>query len=54
VGLDPQERFKEVDEDSGMENTVGVEVELLDAVVPQEAFEEVARRKRESALREAR
>jgi hypothetical protein len=34
--------------------TVGVEVEVLDAVVPQEAFEEVARWKRESALREAR
>jgi hypothetical protein len=35
VGLDPQERFTEVDEDSGMENTVGVEVEVLDAVVPR-------------------
>jgi hypothetical protein len=35
VGLDPQERFTKVDEDSGMENTVGVEVEVLDAVVPQ-------------------
>jgi hypothetical protein len=27
-----------VDKDSGMENTVGVEVEVLDAVVPHEAF----------------
>jgi hypothetical protein len=24
VGLDPQERFTEVDEDSGMENTLGL------------------------------
>jgi hypothetical protein len=35
VGLDPQEHLTEVDEDSGMENTVGVEVEVLDAVVPR-------------------
>jgi hypothetical protein len=43
-----------MDEDCGMENTVGVEVEVLDAVVPQKAFEEIAGRQRESALREAR
>jgi hypothetical protein len=54
VGLDPQERLTEVDEDCGMENTVGVEVEVLNVVVPQKAFEEVASRKREFALREAR
>jgi hypothetical protein len=35
VGLDPQERFIEVNEDCGMENTVGVKVEVLDAVVPR-------------------
>jgi hypothetical protein len=34
MGLDPQKRFIEVDEDDGVENTVGVEVEVLDAVVP--------------------
>jgi hypothetical protein len=44
MGLDPQKRFKEVDEDGGVENTVGVEVEVLDAVVPHESLEEVARR----------
>jgi hypothetical protein len=43
-----------MDEDSGMEDTVGVEVEVLDSVVPQKALEEVARRERESSLREAR
>jgi hypothetical protein len=54
VGLDPQKRLTEVDEDSDMENTVGVEVEVLNVVVPQEAFEEIACRQCESALREAR
>jgi hypothetical protein len=44
VGLDPQECFTKVDEDCGMENTVGVEVEVLDAVVPQKALEEVTSR----------
>jgi hypothetical protein len=34
MGLDPQKRFTEVDEDGGVENTIGVEVEVLDAVVP--------------------
>jgi hypothetical protein len=34
MGLDPQKRFTEVDEDGGVKNTVGVEVEVLDAVVP--------------------
>jgi hypothetical protein len=54
MGLDPQKRFTEVDEDGGVENTVGVEVEVLDAVVLHEPLEEVARRERKSALREAR
>jgi hypothetical protein len=43
-----------MDEDCGMENTVRVEIEVLNSVVPKEAFEEVAGRKRESALRETR
>jgi hypothetical protein len=38
MGLDPQECFTEMDEDCGMENTVGVEVEVLNSVVPEEAF----------------
>jgi hypothetical protein len=54
VGLDPQECFTEMDKDYGMENTVGIEVQVLNSVVPEEAFEEVAGRKRESTLREAR
>jgi hypothetical protein len=46
MGLDPQKGFAEMYEDSGVEDTVGVEVEVLDAVVPHEPLEEVARRKR--------
>jgi hypothetical protein len=45
VGLDPQKRLAEVNEDSGMEYTVGVEIDVLDAVVSQKAFEEVACRR---------
>jgi hypothetical protein len=41
-------------EDSGIEDTVGVEVEVLDAVVPHKPLKEIARRKRKSALREPR
>jgi hypothetical protein len=33
-----------------MEDTVGVEVEVLDAVVPQQPFEEVAGRERHPSL----
>jgi hypothetical protein len=53
MGLDPQKRFTEVDEDGGVENTIGVEVEVLDAVVPHEPLEEIARRECKPALREA-
>jgi hypothetical protein len=41
-------------EDGGVEDTVGVEVEVLDAVVPHEPLEEIARRERKSTLREPR
>jgi hypothetical protein len=50
VGLDPQKRLTEVNEDSGVEYTVGVEIDVLDAVVLEETFEEVACRQCESAL----
>jgi hypothetical protein len=42
MGLDPQKSFAEMYEDNRVEDTVGVEVELLDAVVPHEPLEEVA------------
>jgi hypothetical protein len=53
MGLDPQKSFAEMYEDSGVKYTIGVEVEVLDAVVPHKPLEEVARREREPALREA-
>jgi hypothetical protein len=31
VGLDPQESFAKMDEDRGVEDTIGVEIEVLDA-----------------------
>jgi hypothetical protein len=37
--LDPQESFTEVHEDRSVEDTVGVEVEVLDAVVFQQPLE---------------
>jgi hypothetical protein len=52
VGFDPQENFAKVDEDGGVEDTVGVKVEVLDAVVLQEHLEEVARWESQPALRE--
>jgi hypothetical protein len=43
MGLDPQKGFAEMYEDNSMKDTVGVEVEVLDAVVPHEPLEEVTR-----------
>jgi hypothetical protein len=54
VGFDPHEGFTEVDEDGGVKDTVGVEVEVLDAVVLQEPLEEIACWERQSSLREPR
>jgi hypothetical protein len=54
VGFDPQEGFTEVDENRGVEDTVGVEVEVLDAVVLQEPLEEIARWVSQPAFRKPR
>jgi hypothetical protein len=54
MGLDPQKGFAKMYKDGSVEDTVGVEVEVLDVVVPHEPLEEVARRERQSALRESR
>jgi hypothetical protein len=53
VGLDPQERFAIVDEDRYMEDPIGVQVEVLDTVIVEKTFEEVARRKSQPALHES-
>jgi hypothetical protein len=52
MGLDSQEGFAKMYKDGGVEDTVGVEVEVLDAVVLQQPLVEVAGWERESALRE--
>jgi hypothetical protein len=48
MGLDPQKGFAKMYKDGGVEDTVGVEVEVLDAIVPHEPLEKVARRERQS------
>jgi hypothetical protein len=45
---------KEVNEDGSVEDTVGVEVEVLDVVVLQKPLEEIARRERQPSLCESR
>jgi hypothetical protein len=42
VGFDPQEGFTEVDKDRCVEDTVAVEIEVLDAIVLQEPLEEIS------------
>jgi hypothetical protein len=54
VGLDPQESFAKMDEDGGVEDTIGVEIEVLNTIVLQEPLEEVARWESQPALHEPR
>jgi hypothetical protein len=49
MGLDPHEGLAEVDEDGDVKDSVGVEVQVLDTVVLEETFEEVARRESQPA-----
>jgi hypothetical protein len=41
VGFDSHEHIAEVHEDRNMEDSVGIKVQVLDVVVPEETFEEV-------------
>jgi hypothetical protein len=41
VGLDSQECFAKVYEDGDVENTIGVQVQVLDTVVLEETLEEI-------------
>jgi hypothetical protein len=45
VGLDPHKCFTEVYEDGDVENTIGVQVQVLDTVVLEKTFEEITGRK---------
>jgi hypothetical protein len=42
VGFDSHKLLAEVHEDGDMEDAVGIKVQVLDVVVPEETFEEVA------------
>jgi hypothetical protein len=42
VGLDPQESFAKMDEDGSVENTIGVEIEVLDTAVLKKPLEEIS------------
>jgi hypothetical protein len=53
VGLDPQECFVEVDEDRYMEDSIWVQVEVLDTIIVEKTFEEVARWESQPALHES-
>jgi hypothetical protein len=44
VGLDSHKCFAEVYEDGDVENTIGVQVQVLDTVVLEETLEEIAGR----------
>jgi hypothetical protein len=44
VGFYPSEGFAEVDKDEDVENSIRVQVQVLDTVVLEETLEEVTRR----------
>jgi hypothetical protein len=44
VGFDSHKCFAEVHEDRNMEDTIKIKVQVLDVVVPEKTFEEVAGR----------
>jgi hypothetical protein len=44
VGLDSHECLTEVYKDRDVKNTIGVEVQVLDTVVPEQPLEEIAGR----------
>jgi hypothetical protein len=52
VGLDTYKRLIETDEDGDLENTIGIQVEVLDAILPEHALEEVTGAQRQSTLHE--
>jgi hypothetical protein len=54
VGLDPQERFTEMDKDRYVEDAIGVKVEVLDTVIIRKTLEEVACWESQPALHESR
>jgi hypothetical protein len=54
VGLDSHKCLTEMEEDGDVEDTIEVEVEVLNAMVSEHPIEEVTRRRGEFALHESR
>jgi hypothetical protein len=52
VGLDTHERFAEMDKDGDMEDVIGVEIQVLDVIVPEHSFEEFTSGECQSTLQE--
>jgi hypothetical protein len=46
MGLDTRKHLAEMDEDRDVENAVGIQTKVLDAIVPEHALEEVTRGQR--------
>jgi hypothetical protein len=53
MGLDTHTRLTKMNEDGDLENTVGIQIEELDVVVPEHALEEVTGGQRQSMLYES-
>jgi hypothetical protein len=53
VGLDSPKRLTEVYKDGDVENTVGIQIQVLAAIVPEKTFEEITSEERLSTLRES-
>jgi hypothetical protein len=41
MGLDSQKCLAEVHKDGDVENTIGIQIKVLDAIVPEQTLEEV-------------
>jgi hypothetical protein len=52
--INPHKRFKEVDKDKDAEDSIRIEIDVLDVVVPQHPLEKIACGECESVLHEPR
>jgi hypothetical protein len=53
MGLDTHKRLTEMHEDGDVENNIGIQIEVLDAIVPEHALEKVTSGQCQSTLRES-
>jgi hypothetical protein len=52
VGLDTHKSLAEMNEDGDVENSIRVEIEVLNTIVPEHALEEITGRQRQSTFHE--